>query len=200
MRLHAIVLVIFGVLVFGSQTASAGTMHFSVFGDGTFSTQDITGATSATRDLGIGGGAQVEFGLGPMAGLEIGAVYLSRKDGPSGLEDTFNYIQIPVQLRYWVGKYLSIGVGGYYAFAVGDIKNESGATATYAASGFKTGDYGLLGSVGLNFPMGGGGTSFFAEGRYAYGLDDQLATSNPNGTVKWSDIQVLVGLRFGGMK
>src|SRR5579872_4273698 len=83
MRLHAIVLVILGVLTFSSAPAMAG-MHFSVFGDGTFSTTSTTGATNPDAKLGYGGGAQIEFGLGPMAGLEIGAVYLGRKNEQVG--------------------------------------------------------------------------------------------------------------------
>src|SRR5579885_2498578 len=196
MRLHAIVLVILGVLSFGTSSANAGMMHFSIFGDGTWSQPDQTGATFSSK-LGYGGGAQVEFGLGPMAGLEIGAIYLSRKfnESPSTLDTTTTYVQVPVQLRYWVGRYFTIGVGGYYAFAVGDVKFSDGSSVPYSTVGFKKNDYGLLGSAGLNFPMGPG-TAFFAEGRYAYGLDDQNDPAQTNST-KWRDIQVLVGLRFG---
>jgi hypothetical protein len=200
MKLHAIVPVLVGVLFLGMPAAQAGT-HISVFGDGTFSTTKTTGQTDPKSMLGLGGGAQVEFGLGPMAGLEIGAVYLGRKTGDSTANLTFNYVQIPVQLRYWVGKYLTLGAGGYYALPVGDIKAggsslPGGGSIPYATAGFKKNDYGLLGSVGFNAPVGPT-AAVFAEGRYALGLDDQNATAIAGTTTKWQDIQILVGLRFG---
>lgn len=195
MKLHRIALVLVGVLFLGAPAAQAGT-RFSVFGDGTFSKVKTTGVADPSTLMGFGGGAQVEFGFGPVAGLEIGGVYLSRKMGTSAASTTFTYIQIPVQVRYWIGKYFGLGVGGYYAIPIGDIKNSDGTTATYAASGFKKSDFGLIGSVGFNIPLSAS-AALFAEGRYALGLADQLATSVPGITVKWNDIQALVGFRFG---
>jgi hypothetical protein len=175
----------------------AGGMHISIFGDGTFSAPHQTGFTTPDTKLGYGGGAQIEFGLGPMVGLEIGAVYLGRKFQVSGsaVQTTTNYAQIPVQLRYWVGRYFSLGAGGYFAQAIGDVKFSDGSSASYASLNEKTSDYGLIGSVGLNAPLSPT-ASLFAEGRFAYGLDDQNTPAQAN-PARWQDIQVLVGLRFG---
>jgi hypothetical protein len=50
--------------------------------------------------------------------------------------------------------------------------------------------------VGFNFPLAPT-TALFAEGRYALGLADQDSPAIAGLSEKWTDIQVLVGLRFG---
>jgi hypothetical protein len=198
-------LVVVLALVFGAQAAHAGPMHFSVFGDGAYSkeTVAVTGipSVSSNTKLGFGGGAQVEFGLGPMAGLEVGAVYLGRKTDISPLnpafgELTYHYLQVPVQVRIWLNHFITVGVGGYYAMALGDITDANGNTATYSTAGLKKSDLGLIGSLGFNVPLAPT-TSLMAEGRYAMGLQDINDPAVAGASTKWTDIQMLVGLRFG---
>jgi hypothetical protein len=186
------------------------SLKFSVFGAGNLSNlKDSAAATTVTNSakLNFGGGAQFEIMFGQVVGLEFGGIYLGRKFSqtdstvPITLESTYTYVQIPLQLRFWLGRFVTLGVGGYYAIPVGDIKFSAlgiEGTSTYAGAGLKTSDYGLLGSLGFNIPLGPA-VGLMVEGRYAMGLQDLNVTANPAGTVKWSDIQFLAGLRFGMM-
>jgi hypothetical protein len=190
-------------------SANAG-LRFSVFGAGTFSSIKNTAAvatTTSSAKLGIGGGAQLELMLGQVVGLELGGLYLQRKFSTTDsllaitAESTFTYVQIPLQVRFWLGRFVTLGVGGYYAMGLGDIKSTAlgiPITTTYAAAGTKTSDYGLLGSLGFNIPLGTS-VAILAEGRYAYGMQDLNVTKDPAGTAKWRDMQALIGLRFGMM-
>src|SRR4051812_44117295 len=114
------------LLVAGSAQAAP---RFSVFGVGDLGKMKSDPAIDVLEQkakFGFGGGAQVELPLSPMLGLEIGAIYLSRKseftNQLTGVSFTGTYIQVPVQLRVWLNKFLSVGAGGYFASAMGDIK------------------------------------------------------------------------------
>ncbi len=188
--------------VLAVPSAYAG-VKFSVFGVGTDSNLK-DGTLSATQTdtavLSYGGGAQLEFPLGPRLGLEIGGVYLPRtfkfadSSIPLSFNITLNYVQIPVQFRIWLSRIMNIGLGGYYA--VGTGTSVGGVSGNFSDFNYKTSDYGVLGSVGFNFPLGSS-VGLLVEGRYALGLADIQSTPNPAGTTKWSDIQGIVGLRFG---
>lgn len=167
--------------------------EISVFGVGnlasaSFSDEDFTDLDS--RELGIAAGLGVEFPVGNHLGLEIDGIYLKRKLGSSDdLSASFSYIQVPVLLRFWFSPSLSIGAGGYYAFGRGDNFESDVAFNTIVNDT----DYGLVGVVGLSFPMAKN-FSVMAEGRYSHGLKDILTVGEDAGN--WNDIQFLAGLRF----
>ena len=138
---------------------------------------------------GFGAGLLFEFPAGPKYSLEFDGIYNVRKiqlAGSPRLAST--YIEIPIIFRCRLTPVFSIGLGGYYATAVGDPKNEN-TGAAYPRAGFftvtdafgakvnfgdlKSSDYGLAGSLALAF-KGGGKTSFFIDGRYYFGLAKQM--------------------------
>jgi hypothetical protein len=202
-------------LLLGGFSAEAAP-RFSVFGLGEWARQpyfDSSGATitSPTEGRGsLGGGAEIEFPLSSLLGLEFGAVYVPRRLADTtvspALVTSYNTFELPLQFRLWLGHRVSLGVGGYYSYALGGIQTSSGSTP-YSVAGFKKSDEGLLASMGFQIPFHGS-TALFVEGRYALGLSDIIdhavvdaTTPSLAGTrVRWRDIQLLLGLRFGSAK
>lgn len=162
-------------------------------------------ATGLSSKTGFGGGALLEFSAAPMLGIELGALYVLKKYGDSvGTELTYPYFQVPLVFRLHLGRYVSVGAGGYYAMGVGDVKSKlSGSTvelsSSYDAAGFKKSDYGVTGSFALHLPLGMM-TSLLIDGRYNYGLANVLKTAPANTNYKWREMQGLIGLTFGMMK
>jgi hypothetical protein len=156
---------------FGTSSAFAGP-KLSVFGVGNF--LQSRGSVSETGKLAFGGGAGIEFRLGQRVGFEIDGIYSQFKDSAGA---TTKAVQIPGLFRFWLGRMFSLGAGGYYEVSL-DTDGEA--------------DYGAVGEAGFNIPMGQT-VALIAEGRYYYGLKDIAG-------VKYSDIQAVVGLRFGMSK
>jgi hypothetical protein len=169
----------------------------------------ITGTPTVTGSFGIGGGLLFDIPLAMGVGFEFGGLYLPRKIEVNGqtltpkaddVTSTYHEIQVPVLLKFRLLPMVHIGVGGYWATAMGSIDAEDATTSansnsseTYSAAGLKSSDYGLLGSFGFSLPLGAGGTHFMVDGRYAYGLEN---ISTGTDTVKNRDVEVLVGLSF----
>src|SRR5262245_53790491 len=80
-----------------------------------------TGGAEHTGKLGLGGGAEVGLTYGSW-GLDFGALYLQRKYGTTVSVSGMNAeavtlqkgFQVPVLVRYWLGKVIAFGLGGYY--------------------------------------------------------------------------------------
>ena len=155
---------------------------------------------STNRKLGFGGGIGVEAMLGKMVSLEAGGAFIQRKSEIAGTTTTFNFIEVPVLFRLWFGNIVNVGLGGYVGMGIGDISQSAGGvsgTTTYALAGLKTLDYGALGSVGFDIPMGSS-AGIFVEGRYAYGLANASDVAGVTG--KFNDMRAVAGFRFGGSK
>ena len=153
--------------------AQAG-VKFSLFGAG----QRLLGTTAdgSTIDIGFGGGAALELGLGTSLSLDAGGIYLSRSASLAGTTFTTRAAQIPVGFRYRMGSMFSIGLGGWYELPM----DSSGLS-----------DYGAQANLRLSIPIKF--AALFIEPRYNYGLrtfDDGSQSS---------EIVGLVGLTFGGM-
>ncbi len=164
-----------------------------------------------TSQLGLGGGLEFSFPFGGNLSFDFGGLYVPRKyqtDVTSGatkgasIVSTQTALQVPVLLRWWLGRMFSIGVGGYYDKYVGDIKQSTTlapglkattSALTYLDASQSTSDYGATAAIGFDFPLGVS-SGLVIDGRYNLGLGNQVTTSS---TVKFSDVQVLVGLRFG---
>lgn len=191
--------------------SAKGGVMVGVFGVGSVSSLDDPSAPSTYTNsplLGLGGGGQLEWRLSRYFGLEGGLIYLGRKISvtdatvPTSADYLYHYLQAPFQMRLWIKNFFSLGLGGYYSFGVGQVSTSVGGlsvSSTYAALNTKGYDYGLIGSVGFNFPLGSW-VAVLAEGRFVYGLCDINTPPNPAGYTKWRDIQAILGFRFGSMK
>lgn len=188
-------------------SSAQAAIFASVFGLGTLSSQ-IDGTAQATLSntpiVNWGGGGQLELRLGNYFGLEGGLVYLPRKMSmtdssvPVSADRVYTYIQAPLQARFWL-KNFTVGVGIYAALGFGLVTDTAQSivlSSTYAELNTKGYDYGLIGSLGYNLPLGSW-LSLMVEGRYSYGLCDINTPPSAAGTTKWRDIQAFVGFRIG---
>lgn len=177
-------------------SAQAGT-RWSVLGGVGFSDTKFVGAgtDNGTAGLGFGGGLGLEFG-GPFLSVEVDAIYVLRKVVSPTASLTHPNLQIPIIARIGLGSIISIGAGGYLALGIGSVGSSIGPSVSYA-SVYKTLDYGITTSLAFDFKIGPA-TSLVLDGRYCLGLAD--VSVNSAGSMKWSDIQVFTGVRFGALK
>ncbi|MBI3535367.1 MAG: PorT family protein [Deltaproteobacteria bacterium] len=174
------------------STPSFASHKFGIFGDTTM--YKPTNVSGAKAKLNFGGGATMEFGLGPKIGLELGAFYLQNKYEATSAVLTKN-VTAPLLLRIWFIPTISVGVGGYFSYGLGKVTVAS-TDFDYSAASLSQTDFGLMGALGFNFKVGPT-VALVLEGRYAYGLKD-IDTSAT--TSKSTNIIGMVGLRFGGTK
>jgi hypothetical protein len=156
--------------------------------------------------LGLGGGALLGFALSSPFRLEIGALYVDHKSDFTAATSPTTYqgygVEVPVLLRLTFNRYISFGVGGYYAQFVDKLSETSDSTGlssqiSYSGAGFKDDDFGLVGSVAIHIPVTYT-VDFTVDGRYNYGLNNLISDSAVAGADTWKtrDIQVLAGFTF----
>lgn len=158
---------------------------------------------------GYGAGLLLEFRLMPAIGIEFGALSLQRKYEyntvvPTSTKTTVTakMYEFPVLLRMHLGRLFSLGVGGYYAKAAGELgtetRTEGGAassqTVSYASRNQTTSDFGALVSMALYFRLAAI-THLTIDGRYAMGLKNNSTVAGSER--KYNDMQLLAGLQFG---
>ena len=143
-----------------SGAARAGMVNFSLMGG-------IDDTVNNGGSLGFLGGAGLNFGLVPMVHLEVDGLYLSRAF--SGFSNV-NWIEVPVVFRFRLLPLFSVGVGGFYDFAV--------------TSGAGSND-GIVTSARLRLP----GSPIYIDGRFNIGLT-QFNGSGMN------DFQLMLGVMF----
>ncbi len=191
-------LVVTHIVILGlAAHPSYALVKVSIVGD--VNSSKIEGSLPASEPsaakVGIGGGLLLELPFG----LEIGALYHPRQLGTGSENLSARYLMVPVQMRAYPIPYFTLGLGGYYAQGIGNIQNEFASTKTsetFAQMEFKKSDFGLLGTVGFDLPMGAL-ISLIIEGRYAYGLTGLGKSSSVYRDSKWRDVHGLVGFRFG---
>lgn len=179
---------------------------FSLLGAANYSTPTTNNGGNYKSKAALGYGAGFEFSLLPMVRMEIDAINISRKYENSTTSTLNSYEQkmweVPLILRLWLGRHLSVGLGAYYAKYTGEVNKNSnpinGGAITntkiaYAGSSYTKDDYGLLTSIGLYFTLIPG-VKIIAEGRYTMGLRDNDTSS---AELKFNDVQAITGLRVG---
>jgi hypothetical protein len=197
-----LVLVWLGALL---GSAPAWAFRAAVVGVGVQSTPDDN-INTYTAETGLGGGATLEFQPAPMWTFEIGALYSERKyKTTNALTSTTvttsgRGLHVPLTLNYWLGKIFFLGAGGYYSRGIGDIRLETttagvttNSSTSFEAAGSTRHDYGVVGSMGFEIPMGAT-AALLVNGRITQSILDN--DKGPD-TLKFRDIQGLVGFRFG---
>ena len=108
---------------------------------------------------------------------------------------------VPVMVRYAVlPQYLSLGVGAFTSFAIGDLSTTRGTqaatTQTYDAAKMSKLDFGLVGGLRASYPVAAG-IDVVGDVRYYLGMKN-LNTDTNSATVsqKSTDLAILVGARF----
>jgi hypothetical protein len=158
--------------------------------------------------MAYGGGILIDFNMVPkLLAFEWGVLYMPRGyqysfSGGSSTTLTLTTLQIPAVFRIYVLPAISIGIGGYYSYGIGNIGVStagSSSTLPYGTGSLSNGDYGFLASLGIKIPLGGSWLSLIADGRYLYGLSNvnqQTVPPFPK-AINLQDFQVLVGIRLG---
>lgn len=161
------------------------------------------GHTAGSSVSSYGAGVLFGFRMMPRVFMEVGVLYLTRgftMEFSGGATTTYQFTtgQIPLAVRIYVLRSVYLGVGGYFAHAIGSVGYSTSAgdagskSFTEAACGAD--DYGGLVALGMKFsllPF----VSIEVDGRYLYGL--QNITQLSGATTYFRDIQVLGGIRFG---
>jgi hypothetical protein len=197
--------VFFASLLF---VAPASAVKFSAVGAMIQAEPKLSNGSTYTAKNSYGGGALLEFGLGPIFGFEIGALSLPRKYEfaninagiTSSVVATQKMLQVPVLFRAYLGKVLSLGFGGYYAkyngsyaFETTTLGVKTTGSSTYAAAGLSDSDYGFVSSIALYIPMAPM-FRIILDGRYTVGVKDNSTTTTE---MKFNDIQALAGFQLG---
>jgi hypothetical protein len=165
------VLWLFLLTTVASSSVWAGRVRFSLVGTADYNTYNENGAKG---ELGFGAGGLLEFRFGTKVSLETGMIYTRRVVGFEGMKYYSNLGDIPVVLRFALGRVFSIGLGGFY-----ELPFESGAV----------GYYGATADMRLAIPMGAS-TAFILQPRYSYDLKNTAP-----GQVHF--ISGIAGFRFG---
>ncbi len=146
-------------------------------------------------------GLTANTGLIPFISLEADVLFNKNEqsDEALALSTSYRNIQIPVLARFWFLPLASVGFGGYYSMASGDITTTLGSVSSdisYEAAHVKKTDYGAVVSFNLTFPILPS-ISVLGDIRYNLGLanlnDDP---SNPDVSVKYHSLQLLAGLTY----
>ncbi len=200
-----IFVLVFLFVLLAPVTAEARSMwsrgrntQFNLYAIGNFhhntyeTTIKSTRATSETEDDAepdLGFGLSAEFMTGKKMSFELGVAYVQRKSETktalTGISTrasklSFDVIEIPAILHFWLSNSVSIGLGGYAGIASND------------ADTAKT-EFGATGALRLFlFDM------LFLGGRYNYGITDIAKTSTTTRTTtqKNQGFYVLGGLQF----
>jgi hypothetical protein len=103
--------------------------------------------------------------------------------------------------RIWWFRFISLGVGGYGAFATGDVHRiteyENSFDEEYTSYGVHKKEGGLISSLAFRIPLSKK-VSFILHGQATYGLFDS-ARGKPD-KMNFRDTQVFIGLRFWDKK
>lgn len=161
--------------------------------------QNTSGVVETGTTFGLGNqfGLSADFGLG-VIGVSVDALYATRGQFLAVINNTWKELLVPVQAKFALLPFLSIGAGAYYSMALGDITVETlgveTGTLTFDAAGISGSDYGLVAGVGLGIPLGI--TTLSIEGRYLYGLKNRQNNATGDASAKSSAFDMLVGFTF----
>ncbi len=194
--------------------AEAGS-SLSVFGLGSFSSlhyNPVRANLSSNSKMGMGAGAQIELTLktrnSMRLGIEIGAVYLKKKIDLAYTPDdvafgfSANQVQVPIQLRSWIGSVFSASFGVYYARGLGELVVENSrdaealpnGTYSYSSQGINQSEFGLVGGLAVQLPLKV--INIFVEPRFTMSLSDAYSPALEGTKSRYFDIQLLAGVRF----
>ncbi len=203
LRISALV----GLTAFAANSLAQDRAGFSLGLVGAASIQNPSVSSSGNSErvdgkMGYGGGLTTEFVLADGFGLETDLLYLSHKFSRdtanlfgTTVSSTFTsgYVHIPVLLRFRPIPFLNLGVGGYYSRVVTawNVGAEGFGDQTFD---YGKNDFGFAAALGTLIPLGDS-FSLVGDLRYARSLTDSARDSNDS--LKFSDFQILVGVRFG---
>ena len=195
-----------GLLFFQSTVCLA--FHLSGYGLASFSSATALGLGFSAQTLPVqyGYGAGLGFSMLPKTFLELGLIY-----GKRGFQETLTQassssnvimttLQIPVVLRIYLNRLFSVGVGGYYSYALNSSYEVDSIPVAYntpsGVNDWSSQDYGVLCSLGVRIKLIPW-VALVGDVRYLLGLANMNAsTANSDSSMSLSDLQVLFGLQL----
>lgn len=124
-------------------------------------------------------GLQPEFLLSQSQAQTVGSGSII----PPNSDFKLNYLNIPILLKYKIGKVLVLNLGPQYSI----LLNKNDNLITNTASAFKDGDFAMCGGLQLNFKY----LRFY--GRYNIGLNN---INDISSSENWKSQQLQLGLGF----
>ena len=169
---------------------------------------------SNSAELGTGAGLILGKSIMGPLDLELGAKYYKNVSTQTYADPsvtlkytiTWHTLEVPIGVRFWLAKFVSFGVGGYYQKFFGDANLQTETTTQGSTSsqsraasmkndvGYQPANWGAYGSAALDFGLSGP-TSIFVEGRYNAGIRDVSTVMNGY-VLKLNNTQGIAGFRF----
>lgn len=192
----------FGLLALSSTPHSAhAIVEVAAVGGTDLTFVSDSSTTSYSVKPGYAFGAMGQLDLNPAMGLEVDALYIQRKygyaAGPFSGDISAKYFMLPVLVRITALPILSVGIGGYYAQAIGDISgtlNGAEFTQSFSSGNISNSDFGGVASVQLKSSLAPF-MSLLLDARYILGLKNISTVSGQD--KKMRDFQALAGISFG---
>lgn len=176
------------VILLSSMLIQGQGVGFGIKGGANFANQDIEDIDIETvTDYHIG--AYLNLNLSDKFGITPEVLYTAYGSEWDNAKVDFDYLAIPVMLRYKPIKLISLEAGPQFSFLakanvedVGDVMDE-----------LKKNDFGLAFGAGIHLPLG-----FNAGARYVFGFTDISDVSTES--IKNRTFQIYVGWTIFGAK
>ncbi|SFW67435.1 Outer membrane protein beta-barrel domain-containing protein [Sinomicrobium oceani] len=173
-KIILVIMAVVGVSVY----SNAQSLHFGAKGGVNFASLSGDDADGADGRTGFHIGLLAELGLTDKFSIQPEVLYSAQGAKISDADLNLDYVNIPVLAKYYLTDGLSIQAGPQFGL---NVKDDWEGFDTNAKS------FEMSGAVGLEYKIG----SFFAQGRYNFGLSD---VTDQN--VKNSVFQLSVGFLF----
>ena len=161
--------------------------------------------TTTSSNNEFGGGLLITSQFYRRLGAEIGFFYLQNKSDFSlsgnftgSGNSTWDTIQIPIMIRFWLFPALSLGAGGYIEHLVGSVKSVTTLTSPFAITDTQsntptpTEGFGAVVSVQFQIPLWRK-LKWVVDGRYEIGLTEFSGLGNGS-SAKSNHLLILSGL------
>ncbi len=149
-----------------------------------------SGASNVLFGNGFGGGIELGPTFGKGFELGIGAKYLNRGFSILG-SITASTLRFPVELRFWIAKFLAIGAGGYFDYILSTNATIGGQTINNIGAGAAT-------SLDFAIPVGGGQWSIVFGTKFYIPIMNMSRVAGTS--LMMLDINGYLGVRWGNTK
>jgi hypothetical protein len=177
---------------------SAFAIEFAEFG-ALNATIPNTSAAGASPGIAPGLGASLAIDINNQFSIEPEVLYLGRKfTANPGLRTTyrFNFIQVPLLLRYRLNPSFVVGVGPYYSYTIGNINTNTDSSSQTLGTGdlsLDNKDIGFIGSIRYRALMHEF-IHIIVDARFVYGFSNLSKIEGQN--LSFRDLQILFGIAF----
>ncbi len=164
-------LLIAGIALFGSISGQV-KMGINSGLAANFASVKNGSTTVSNNEMGYYAGIFMEIGIpGPLK-IQSSVNYVDIKNT--------DYIQVPVMLKYYFVPKFNFQVGPQFAFLINNVP-----------STFNKTNFGIAAGLGIDIAAG-----LFAEGRYAYQLNDAFKNPPANQVTHFNIMNIGLGYRF----